>query len=121
MPVGVPMFISDKMIPGTVQPVQPIDRPDPESLFLIFIYTSYIVVTNTGTIAGVVAVNHHLVPVVPVQTIPGADPDKTPAVLENRFDRAVGKPLLAGNMGKSQRWRLRPDRSGHKKTNDKYE
>jgi hypothetical protein len=68
--------------------------------------TSNIIVTEAGCVGRVVSPNHYFISVIPVQPVPGTQPDKPAAILENDFDGAVGQPLLIGKMGKTQPGRL---------------
>jgi hypothetical protein len=66
----------------------------------ILAQTADIVVAKAGAVRGHVPVYGHFVPVKTVKTVPGPDPDKAPAILENALYRAVGQPLFIADMAK---------------------
>ena len=85
-----------------VKPVQAIDRPDPQVMLLVFTDAPDIAIAEAGRIGRVVPVGDYFGAVIAVQSVPGSEPDKSLAVLEDRFYGAVGQTLVIGKMGKCQ-------------------
>jgi hypothetical protein len=75
---------------------------------MIFIDSLDIIIAKAIAVSRIIPVYHYFMSVIPVESVAGADPDKTPAILEDGFDGTVGQPLLAREMGKTELGRLGP-------------
>lgn len=84
------MLVAGEIVFCSVIAVQAITGADPQYFVAVFIYIPYIIITYAVAVFEVIPVNYHLVPVVPVQTITGAKPNESPAILVNAFNGAVG-------------------------------
>ena len=77
----VAVFIANKMISSGVQPIQAIGGADPELVVAVFADAADIAVAEAVAVCLFIPVNDHLISVVPVETVPGTDPDKSEAIL----------------------------------------
>jgi hypothetical protein len=108
----IAVFVANKMIGSGVQAVEAVCSAYPELVVTVFADAADIAVAETVAIRLIVAVDDHVVAVVAVESIAGADPDEAAAVLKNGFDGAVGEALFAGEVGEIQFWRLGPRGGG---------
>jgi hypothetical protein len=92
------MFVADKIIFLRVETVETVDGTHPELLVAIFVDTTDIVIADAAAVMGVESVYDHLVSVETVEPVPGADPDKSPFILVNGFNGAVGQALFQADM-----------------------
>jgi len=79
--IGFAVLVPEKMVGGPVQSVQAIGCPYPEPAGPVLIDTLNIAVAEAIAVGLFIPVNDHLISVVPVEAVPGADPDKTQAIL----------------------------------------
>ena len=89
-----------------VEPVQSIDRPDPQVMLLVFADAPDIAIAEAGRVGRVIPIGDYFGAVIAVQSVAGSEPDKSLAVLEYGFYGAVRQSLLVRKMSKGQFWRL---------------
>jgi hypothetical protein len=89
-----------------VEPVQSIDRPDPQIMLLVFTDAPDIAIAEAGRVSRVIPVGDYFGAVITVQSVAGSKPDESLTILEYGFYGAVRKSLVIRKMRKCQFWRL---------------
>jgi hypothetical protein len=94
--------IAHELLGGLVEARQAAARAEPQSPFAVFPGCLYIVVRQRGGIARVAAEDAHLVAVVAVQSVLGAEPHESGPVLQDGLDRFLRQPLFQAHVFEAQ-------------------
>jgi hypothetical protein len=120
MGVPFPVLEAGEAVLFRDEPIQTVGGTYPKVVVLVFVDTPYIIVADAGGIGGVVAPDHYFISIIPVEAVPGAEPDIASAVLEDGLDGAVGQPLFVGEVGEPQVGGLTLGKQGQREGEEDY-